>query len=186
MTTKDVLLSPAMARARAEGRKTMTRRTIKPQSLVHVMPNGQVTIEGFIPELRCPYGGPGDRIRWLTTWAVDSWFNECRPIELNGNSNDLAFWSYHDSAERPNNCGKLRPGRFLPLLLRERMPVDEIVSVRVERLQDISEEDARKEGVKARVGSDVEEFKRLWESINGRGSWDANPWVFVIEFKQTQ
>ena len=75
----------------------------------------------------------------------------------------------------------------------------EITDVRVERLQDISEADAVAEGFKpirpellldgliARLGrSAVEEFRLVWESINGPGSWDANPWVWVIEFKMEQ
>ncbi|MEQ1663215.1 MAG: hypothetical protein ABL877_11025 [Thiobacillus sp.] len=64
----------------------------------------------------------------------------------------------------------------------------EIVGVRVERLQDISEADAIAEG----VGGDVtvtpcfavERYRALWESINGPGSWDVNPWVWVVEFKR--
>ena len=68
----------------------------------------------------------------------------------------------------------------------------EIISVRVERLQDISEPDAMAEGVCAGdweydngegTESARESYQRLWESINGPGSWDANPWVWVIEFK---
>ncbi|MAK56172.1 MAG: hypothetical protein CML17_10065 [Pusillimonas sp.] len=84
----------------------------------------------------------------------------------------------------------------------------EITGVRVERLQDISEEDAEAEGCpECEVCHDVgwinsgpdggwqctakgcgdayrEQYERLWESINGPGSWDANPWVWVIEFKR--
>ena len=68
----------------------------------------------------------------------------------------------------------------------------EITDVRVERLQSISEEDAQAEGALA-VALDVgaatvwsyrEGFKQLWISINGPDSWDANPWVWVVEFKQ--
>ena len=59
-----------------------------------------------------------------------------------------------------------------------------ITAVRVERLQDISIADAIAEGVGIRCDSPmaVMEYSLLWESINGRGSWDANPWVWVIEF----
>jgi hypothetical protein len=72
----------------------------------------------------------------------------------------------------PRDRGKLRPGRFWPLTLRHRCPATlEIVSVRVERLLDISEADARAEGV---------------ESINGDESWTANPWVWVVTFKRLE
>jgi hypothetical protein len=69
----------------------------------------------------------------------------------------------------------------------------EIVSVRVERLQDISDADAWAEGIdKAEVLSmpcadgAVAAYSVLWEQINGPGSWDANPWVWVVEFKREQ
>ena len=79
--------------------------------------------------------------------------------------------------------------------------IDEIVSIKLERLQDISEEDARKEGCKAadivtgrevldpRYGSYILHFKDLWDSINGKDDqkcWDANPWVWVIGFRRVE
>lgn len=65
----------------------------------------------------------------------------------------------------------------------------EIVNVRVERLQDISALDCLEEGVLLTPPSDMPDdavaaYRELWESINGPGSWDANPWVWVIEFKR--
>jgi hypothetical protein len=64
----------------------------------------------------------------------------------------------------------------------------EITGVRVERLQDISEEDAEAEGTKYPAGGPTScycmGYSWLWESINGKGSWDKNPWVWVIEFKR--
>ena len=65
----------------------------------------------------------------------------------------------------------------------------EIVSVRVERLKSISEDDAQAEGAEVPMTCDVSHsarnnFAQLWESINGPGSWDANPWVWVVEFKR--
>ena len=75
----------------------------------------------------------------------------------------------------------------------------EITDVRVERLQDISEADAVAEGCKpirpelvqdgliVRPGrSAVEEFRLVWEQIHGGGSWEKNPWVWVIEFKRLE
>jgi hypothetical protein len=68
----------------------------------------------------------------------------------------------------------------------------EVTGVRVERLQDISEADAMAEGVhyslleKIQAGQDRwarHAYKKLWESIHGPGSWDLNPWVWVVEFK---
>jgi len=71
----------------------------------------------------------------------------------------------------------------------------EVIGVRVERLQDISEDDARAEGAKfelapqdsVRLGATASYrggFIRLWESINGAGTWNVNPWVWVIDFKR--
>ena len=71
----------------------------------------------------------------------------------------------------------------------------EVTAVRVERLQDISEEQAKAEGAPMELG-ELERtvlgavatyragFARLWRSINGAESWDANPWVWVVEFKR--
>jgi hypothetical protein len=72
----------------------------------------------------------------------------------------------------------------------------DISAVHVERLQDITEEQAITEGILRdgsgwRGGKDlpwcaspIGAFRILWESINGRGSWDANPWVWAIHFKR--
>ena len=62
----------------------------------------------------------------------------------------------------------------------------EITEVRVERLQDISEDDARAEGVEYEDCWTTyrQAFEGLWCKINGSGSWDANPWVWVIEFRR--
>jgi hypothetical protein len=82
---------------------------------------------------------------------------------------------------------RIRPSIFMPRWA-SRITL-EVVDVRVERLQDISEADAWAEGC---LGYDDDvtggqsgygEYAQLWESINGKGSWDANPWVWVIEFK---
>jgi hypothetical protein len=77
----------------------------------------------------------------------------------------------------------------------------EITDVRIERLQDISEEDAIKEGILIdddgfccwdyqhkvfRFISPEQSFESLWQSINGTESWEVNPFVFVIEFKQIE
>ena len=63
----------------------------------------------------------------------------------------------------------------------------EITGVRVERLNDISGDDSAAEGIEPQgIGSDmamVAAFQQLWESINGKGSWSANPWVWVVSFK---
>jgi hypothetical protein len=65
-----------------------------------------------------------------------------------------------------------------------------ITKVRVERLQEISEADARAEGITPDAFQRTADnwggvlYRRLWEQINGPGSWDANPWVWVVSFKR--
>jgi hypothetical protein len=62
----------------------------------------------------------------------------------------------------------------------------EITEVRVERLQDISHEDAWAEGINAPGSFAVEEYRRLWDSLNEKRGygWDANPWVWVVAFRR--
>ena len=139
----------------------------------------------------CPYGVPGDRLRMLTTWAVSREWDKFRPSNLP--DFNLRFWSLFDCTPKPEWTGKSRPGRFLPLSLRHRMPLAEVTGVRVERLQDITEEDARAEGVtpapfcksgRPARQEHVEAFESLWREINGAESWGANPWVWVVSFKR--
>lgn len=63
----------------------------------------------------------------------------------------------------------------------------EVTAVRVERLQDISHDDACAEGIESQKGGAaacIERYRDLWKSINGPDSWNANPWVWVVEFKR--
>ena len=76
---------------------------------------------------------------------------------------------------------KWKPSIFMPRTAA-RIQL-EITNIRIERLNDISEEDATKELVCSGYIPAVDEYKELWESINGIGSWALNPFVWVIEFK---
>jgi len=98
--------------------------------------------------------------------------------------------------ECPSADGKWKPSIFME---RKQSRITlEIVSIRVERLQAINEADACAEGVSEintqELGSDnvirpltisaVKCYRSLWNHINGCGSWDANPWVWVLEFRR--
>jgi hypothetical protein len=199
-----------MARAYAEGRKQMTRRVIKPQPDVDSRRHAwAMSCKGGIlswgrsvgrndpynyfveKKIKCPYGAPGDQLILGTTWAVWAEYDNWKPRDLPIGSQ---IWSYFDSDEKPDGFGKLRPGRFLPGFLRDRMPCVTINDIRVERVQEISPLNAQLEGDIERSGHPafyihgdqchVMWFRDLWDRINRkRGfSWDSNPWVWVVEW----
>ena len=137
--------------------------------------------------IRCPYGEPGDRL-----WVREAWRTEIRndyiaPRDLRPQSAVYYEAGGGGEEEIPACAGKLRPSIHMP---RWASRIDlEVIGVRVERLQDISEADAMAGGI---TGKDLfrahgyapDAYRKLWESINGAGSWDANPWVWVVEFKR--
>ena len=185
-----ILFSSEMVRAILDGRKTQMRRVIKPQPFFStIWENGYQTdyceVEwdnkrynddcGEIEDY-CPYGKPGD-----TLWVRESFSMADRGT--------LVF-SYRATEEHPQHY-KYRPSIHMPRWA-SRLTL-EIVSVRVERVQSISDDDALAEGVdrtNARiVGCPKERFHRLWDSINGKRNgdayaWDKNPYVWVIEFRR--
>lgn len=154
--------------------------------------------------VRSPYGCPGDRL-----WVRET----CKAEELDDGSDgvrylaDDTFAHIRAGAEEAEAWHKLfhyrsQQGAVVPSIHMPRWAsriMLEITGVRVERLQDISEDDALAEGIDAEAGRNtlsfvgmreisgpVAEFSVLWESINGPGSWDANPWVWVVEFRRIE
>lgn len=200
MKERPILFSGPMVRAILEGRKTQTRRLVKPQpsyvidfqcrtyqpALVdrhgEMYPGPEVF--GFYNEehgWKCPYGAPGDRLWVRETWA---------PM-LGGGIVYAADYSPERLKEKDGH-GFWKPSIFCR---REASRLTlEIVSVRVERLQDITEADAIAEGCSDSMMVDgvpmwcsaVEKYGELWDTINGPGSWAANPWVWVVEFKRVE
>jgi hypothetical protein len=195
-----------------EDRKTHTRRIINPQPKVTEQRlrelggwvQGMTLREqvnaawqaGFV-DVKCPYGKPGDRLWVREAWRteVDA-YDHLSPSEMSGKERVI----YEADSDWSDNhtVGRYRHARFMPrwasrLLL-------EITEVRVERLQDINGLDAIAEGLidlgidgarwhwdaTAKQGhfAPWRAYRALWESINGPGSWDENPWVWVIEFKK--
>lgn len=194
---RPILFSGAMVRAILEGRKTVTRRIVKGMALEWLRP------DGFTPEFTadprnelCPYGKHGERL-WVRE-STEGFVSPCGSVELarycadkapvlvtdcadpafNGS---VAHWSYPRDI-RPSIHMKREQSRILL----------DITAVRIERLQDISEEQAEAEGVDfLRHAPDADEtltpkqlFECLWCGINGDDSWNANPWVWVVEFKR--
>ncbi|AMP04298.1 hypothetical protein CPter91_1926 [Collimonas pratensis] len=154
----------------------------------------------------CPYGQPGDRHwvretfvafgRWETRFSDKKKRDEWHFVDM---TLDLGLAYRFDgaalSASRRN--GPIpewhnRPSIFMPRAA-SRILLD-ITDVRVERLNDISCADARAEGAETylyecydfdyKVAPELANYRRIWESLYGTGSWDANPWVWVVEFRR--
>ncbi|MDS0779970.1 hypothetical protein OSC13_18835 [Serratia marcescens] len=209
MKERPVIFNGEMVRTILDGRKTQTRRVMKPQpepcyrgghwwpsnafkTMLHIeeqMQNGQGGWKG-LAGYACPFGRVCDRL-WvretfmdLTGTGIEATTGKFEGLAYRA---DTPAGSYGDEVRKDYGL-KWTPSLHMPrkacrILL-------EITAVRVERLNDISEEDAKAEGVKAGVCPGHEHmmhqvaFSELWQSIYGEESWRANPWVWVIEFKQ--
>ncbi|MBJ9897369.1 hypothetical protein [Burkholderia cenocepacia] len=215
MIERPILFSGPMVRAILEGRKTQTRRVMKHQPPDDVAP---ITLARYNPTIidrngdvepgpeifgafsddgewgcKSPFGEPGDRL-WVRETHLNWWkLDEANPDGPRVFSHVAAYAA--DGYE-------LQPGEtWIPSIhmLRAASRITlEITSVHVERLQSISESDARDEGVTiadhhmrsysagAFRPPSIRAFHDLWDSLNAsRGhGWDVNPWVWVIEFKR--
>ena len=182
MKERPILFKGEMVRAILDGRKTQTRRIMKPQPIEY---DGMLMWKGLAwaavtdpDQPESPYGIPGDRLWVRETFAyTDSTINDQPGYVYRATDPD---WSEMEGF-------KWKPSIFMP---RKASRITlEIVNVRVERLQNITEEDANAEGIPSRMSVQtltpaVADYAALWESINGYGSWTMNPWVWVIEFKK--
>lgn len=212
---RPILFSGAMVRAILAGRKTQTRRVVKlrdsslpDESSVATFEDGSfdkfmdfTKSSPYWEPVVCPYGMPGDRL-WVreTHFEARKW----RHAPLFAAAPDFIYradYEYRDELRSVIGCHHWRPSIFMP---REASRITlEIVSVRVERLQEISEADAVAEGIErdaaefknynvkdkafpwlGGVGAAVRSYSSLWESINGPESLATNPWVWVVEFKR--
>lgn len=123
-----------------------------------------------------PFGHPGDRL-----WVPESWAWSIHSVRSKRDSDGPFVYASGDHPSR-RLCRNWRSPITMPRWACR--TVVEIVSVRVERLQDISARGCWAEGVPSSPDVDpVHEYRDIWESIHGQGSWDANPWVWVIEFR---
>ena len=175
MKERPMLFSGPMVRAILDGRKTQTRRIIKPQP--KFVPRW--LDEGHWYGLRCPYGEPGDRLWVRETWAAPHKYDALPPrlIPVGTNIHYRSTW------EGP--CGlRWRPSIHMPRWA-SRVTL-EITNIRAERLHKISEKDCEAEGIPMLQGGITIGFLELWESINGPGSWKINPWVWVLEFARVE
>lgn len=222
MKERPILFSAPMVRALLNCTKSQTRRVVKLQKEPTTYPqtngvqfvqiggkqywwNSQPDHPAHVTKA-CPYGQPGDRL-----WVRETWQG---PL-LESEEQEDEFRQSPDIYKKPGFCAYRATdtldaidadGRELGWRPSIHMPrwasriLLEITGVRVERLQDISEADARAEGITdggcLSCGehepcgcadpkpSARDSFCRLWQSINGAESWHANPWVWVVEFKR--
>jgi hypothetical protein len=207
MRERPILFSGPMVRAILDGRKSMTRRVIKPQPEMEfdgeMLPDG-TGYGGWAPVLppwsKWPYR-VGDRLWVRETWATNEpiWDDDKAESFAVPAMVDRSMIIYRAVCEKNR---KWRPSIFMPRWA-SRITL-EITGVRVERVQDITEGDAREEGITdggclncgehEPCGCDNPQpdardaFIWLWDSINKKRGygWHVNPWVWVIEFKRVE
>jgi len=195
MKERPILFSAPMVRALLTGTKTQTRRVAKGLALEWLSEGFTLEFVADYQNRLCPYGQPGDRL-----WVRESgWERPERTPKMMREGADtwprFAYaadgWSDQDRADFKAWGFKPRPSIHMPRWASRILL--EIVSVRVERLQDISEAGAIAEGTPGGHGAiqgyaynatAAEHYRHLWEQINGTGSWEANPWVWVVGFKR--
>ena len=228
---RPILFSGPMVRAILDGRKTVTRRPIKPSMRgfdisfelhqqedgswrpMHTFDESCMDAKGTEHPIVCPYGQPGDRL-----WVREAW------AQINVAQAPGESWVvYRECDNRTDYGGPWKPS--IHMRRRDSRILLEVTDVRVESLQDISDDQAKAEGMvytdfgmqerpgKASIdggktfhplkpqqapgwhAGDATHpdqcldrarwaFANLWEKINGENSWDANPWVWVVEFKR--
>lgn len=213
MKQTPLLFKTEMVRSIIAGTKTQTRRIIKgiPLKLIDI---AEYPGEYLIENNYCPFGKPGDMFWVKENFSVRSiaaqsiWFEIKYEFEVNGlkkkNISEYNFpasivnkWTYHTESTKKNKLFMPKAAARLWL---------QIESIKAERLNDITDEDAIAEGIELidfdhaglkwyklyqnsptdddATTSPKKAFRSLWENINGPGSWYQNPLVWAIKFKQ--
>lgn len=222
---RPILFSGPMVRAILDGRKTQTRRVVKPQpafrpeTVAEITEGGRLRLEDVVRAAwehgegpRCPYGSPGDRL----------WVREAHALlpGIAGDDRPVYRADFGDSRPQPPWRASIHMPRWASRILLE------VTDVRVERLQEISTEDVWAEGVQIPVTEDRRPLMRMspnaagkvpasylpqgrcfpdqpplttdewamshfadgWDELYAKRGygWDANPWVFVIEFRRLE
>lgn len=210
MTDRPILFSAPMVRALLDGRKTQTRRIIKPAPVIDDMGNfcvpdrkgklwnygqrldGSPCLDHYTE--RCVRFAKGDRLWVRENWYADHSADDVKPRDMDPSWKicPAVDWNYADWGIK----GRLRPGIHMPRWA-SRLTLT-VTDARVQRLQEISDADALAEGVYPNE-QPPETFDRtygnsmpvhlyggLWDHINGPGSWSANPWVVAVTFSVTK
>ena len=208
ITERGMIFNAEMVRAILDGRKTQTRRPIKWKQTRFTeigeredgskWPWSEDAEHAFDFWHPCPFGSVGDRIWVRETFQgplfdfdlMDSYCKDSTPFEKSEfcvyKADGVPAPEFYDADDELHCCW--RPSIHMPRWASRILL--EITDVRVERLKSISDGDAIREGCSIadmKSGDCVADvFARLWASIYGAESWNANPWVWVIEFKRVE
>lgn len=192
MKERPIIFDAESVRAILAGHKRQTRRVIEPQ------PSGGVRLSPFVSsgvedghgyELRCRYGAVGDRL-WVREALQDSpgtwcYVADAAPVITKPEDGMAPFvWAHHRTTAY---CSPIHMPRWASRILLT------ITSVRVERVQDITLDDMRAEGLRPDSEASLlwrenlrEKWVARWDAINGkRAPWDSNPFVWIIAFEVT-
>lgn len=206
MADRPIIFSAPMIRALLDGRKTQTRRIIKPSP--EFCGGGRsrdpqnwndpdawgwenydegcwdLLSEGYTGR---PFYAPGDRLWVKEAWRVDAEWDDCPPREFDGAD---AIHYEADGEQRlhlwgnPFTPGRLRSPIHMPRCFSRLTLI--VTDVRVQRVQEISRGDAMEEGCPFANMADGPNprdwYRDIWNSIHGPDAWDANPWVAAISF----
>ncbi|EPY3944406.1 hypothetical protein ACXDGC_001549 [Klebsiella pneumoniae] len=209
MTERGMIFNSEMVRAILDGRKTQTRRPVKfpvhDKNLGCELAGNELAGELSAGNyLNSAFGKPSDRIWVRETFRVHSRATDVATLVYKASVQNS--WTEQTHRVPVAVCNKpATPEKWTPSLHMPRWAsriLLEITDVRVERLNTISEEDARAEGIIdggclncgepepcgcANPDPDATDaFAYLWQSIYGQENWNANPWVWVIEFKRVE
>jgi hypothetical protein len=212
---RPILFSGPMVRAILDGRKTVTRRPIKPSMRgfdvsfelhqqddgswrpLHTFDESCMDDQGTEHPVVCPYGKPGDRLWVRETWYCDHFevmrgpYLKPADLDVTEARGDGTLVYAADGltpyeADQPAWKPSIHMPRWASRILLE------VTDVRVEQLQAISIGQICKEGLARSIYEFIpvttafDAFAEVWDSINGPGTWEANPWVWAVEFKQVQ
>ena len=209
---KGLIFNSEMVRAILDGRKTQTRRPIKWKQTRFTeigeredgskwpwSEDAEHACDFWHP---CPFGAVGDRIWVREAFRVHSRATDVATLVYKASERNS--WTEQTRRVPVAVCNKpATPEKWTPSLHMPRWAsriLLEITGVRVERLNSISQEDAQAEGLEltgwrptysdpdsgGEVMTPYDNFAELWSSIYGEESWNANPWVWVIEFKRVE
>lgn len=232
MAERPILFSGPMVRAILEGRKTQTRRVLTPQPAQNSAGLWCASGPGFDYQVSSdqlaiahPVRFENDDLLYVReAWRTPESLDHLSPNQIQEQILDLGYrgvwcprvteadnlahqWSEEDGFREDEPCGRLRQGMHMPRWA-SRLTL-KVTDVRVQRLQEISEEDALAEGickwveesdhtpwgngsdldrhllVSVTYGSAVKAFNHLWDSLNEKRGfgWDTNPWVVAITFE---